>query len=97
MTTVKTVVDRIHYLVDTIKYANKKYYTTQSAAWTCFYADINALRSIDFEDEQVWLDAHGYSALDDTADVCGRQVQRYTQAFPVQGFAEIPRRVRNSH
>lgn len=45
--------------------ANKKYYTTQSAAWTCFYADINALRSIDFEDEQVWLDAHGYSALDD--------------------------------
>lgn len=43
----------------------KKYYETQSAAWTCFYADINALRSIDFETEQLWLDSHGYSALDD--------------------------------
>lgn len=44
---------------------NKKYYETQTAAWTCFYADIDALRSIDFETEQKWLDAHGYSALDD--------------------------------
>lgn len=45
--------------------ANQKYYETQSAAWTCFYADVNSLRSIDFEAEQVWLDSHGYSALDD--------------------------------
>ena len=42
-----------------------QYYETQSAAWTCFYADLDALRSIDFETEQQWLDAHGYSALDD--------------------------------
>lgn len=44
---------------------SKKYYETQSAAWTCFYANIEALRSIDFETEQAWLDGHGYSALDD--------------------------------
>lgn len=43
----------------------KKYYESQSAAWTCFYADIKALQAIDFEVEQVWLDAHGYSAMDD--------------------------------
>ena len=41
-----------------------KYYETQSAAWTCFFADIEALKSINFEDER-WLDCHGYSALDD--------------------------------
>lgn len=41
------------------------YYETQSAAWTCFYTDVEALRSIDFETEQLWLDSHGYSALDD--------------------------------
>lgn len=46
---------------------NKKYYETQSAAWTCFYADVRSLRSIDFEVEQMWLDRHGYSALDDQA------------------------------
>lgn len=45
--------------------ADKKYYKTQSAAWTCFYANVEALKSIDFEAEQIWLDAHGYSALDD--------------------------------
>lgn len=45
--------------------ANQTYYETQSAAWTCFYVNINYLRSIDFEAEQVWLDSHGYSALDD--------------------------------
>lgn len=45
--------------------ASKKYYQTQSAAWTCFYANTDTLRSIDFETEQKWLDAHGYSALDD--------------------------------
>lgn len=42
----------------------KSFYETQSAAWTCFFADIEALRSIHFEDE-LWLDQHGYSALDD--------------------------------
>lgn len=43
----------------------RRYYETQAAAWTCFYADMEALRSIDFEAEQQWLDSHGYSALDD--------------------------------
>lgn len=41
-----------------------QYYETQSAAWTCFFADIQALKSIDFDSEK-WLDSHGYSALDD--------------------------------
>ena len=45
--------------------AGKTYYDTQSAAWTCFYANVDILRSIDFQVEQIWLDAHGYSALDD--------------------------------
>ena len=42
----------------------KKYYETQSLAWTCFFADIEAIKSLDFMDE-IWLDSHGYSALDD--------------------------------
>lgn len=41
-------------------------YETQSAAWTCFYADVAKLRSIRFEDE-LWLDMNGYAAHDDTA------------------------------
>ena len=43
----------------------KKYYETQSAAWTLFFADVNKLRKIDFDVEQVWLDKGGYSAMDD--------------------------------
>lgn len=41
-----------------------RYYLSQSAAWTCFYADVRALKKLDFEGES-WLDAHGYSAMDD--------------------------------
>lgn len=41
-------------------------YDAQSAAWTCFFADIKKLRSIHMEDE-LWLDRLGYSAHDDTA------------------------------
>lgn len=40
------------------------YYETQSAAWTCFFADIEAVKKLNFEDEK-WLDSHGYSSLDD--------------------------------
>lgn len=40
-------------------------YETQTAAWTCFFADMDKLRSIKFEDEW-WLDKNGYSAFDDT-------------------------------
>lgn len=43
-----------------------KIYETQSAPWTCFFANIQKLRSIHFEDE-LWLDKNGYSAHDDTA------------------------------
>lgn len=42
-----------------------EYHETQSAAWTCFYADVEMLKKLDFETEQLWLDAHGYSAMDD--------------------------------
>ena len=41
-----------------------RFYETQSAAWTCFFADVRAFEKIEF-DREIWLDAHGYSALDD--------------------------------
>ena len=41
-----------------------KIYETQSVAWTCFFADLKAFQCIDF-DQEVWLDSHGYSSLDD--------------------------------
>ena len=40
-------------------------YETQSAPWTCFFADVEKLKSIRFDDER-WLDMNGYSAHDDT-------------------------------
>lgn len=40
------------------------YYESQSLAWTCFFADVNAFKKLDFDAES-WLDKHGYSALDD--------------------------------
>ena len=43
-----------------------KLYETQSAPWTCFYADVQKLRSIRFE-EELWLDKNGYAAHDDTS------------------------------
>ena len=45
---------------------SERNYETQSAPWTCFYADMDKLRTIHFEDE-LWLDKNGYSAHDDTA------------------------------
>lgn len=45
---------------------SEKIYEAQTAAWTCFFADVEKLRSIHFEDE-LWLDHMGYSAHDDTA------------------------------
>ncbi len=42
----------------------KKYYEAQSLPWTCFFADTDAFRRIEIEKE-TWLDANGYSALDD--------------------------------
>lgn len=43
---------------------NKGYYEAQSLAWTCFYADVAALKRIGLEEEK-WLDAGGYAAYDD--------------------------------
>lgn len=41
-----------------------RYYETQSIAWTCFFADVSVFKALEL-DKEVWLDAHGYSALDD--------------------------------
>ena len=48
-----------------IDIAKNRIYETQSAPWTCFFADVEKLRSIHMEDE-LWLDHLGYSAHDDT-------------------------------
>ncbi len=47
--------------IDTTK---SKYYESQSLAWTCFFADVEALNALNISDE-VWLDMNGYSAFDD--------------------------------
>lgn len=47
-----------------LKPERQAYYPSQSLAWTCFYAEVAALRAIELEQE-VWLDANGYSAYDD--------------------------------
>lgn len=41
-----------------------RYYETQSAAGTCFFADVSKWKEIEFEKE-IWLDANGYAALED--------------------------------
>ena len=40
------------------------YYPSESLAWTCFYAETEAMRRIHLEAE-TWLAAHGYAAMDD--------------------------------
>lgn len=42
----------------------KRFYESQSLAGTCFYADVSALRQVDFNEEK-WVDANGYSAYED--------------------------------
>ena len=44
---------------------HKKYYNTQSAAGTCFYANIDDLKTVKFEAEK-WIDMNEYSAIEDT-------------------------------
>lgn len=68
-----------------IKVGSKQLYETQSAPWTCFFADMEAMKAIHFEDE-LWLDKHGYSAHDDTtmfykAWLCGRKAVIVSDAF----------------
>ena len=43
----------------------KKYYYTQSAAWTCFFARTSSMHNIHF-DEEKWLDMNGYASMDDS-------------------------------
>lgn len=63
--------DRYNTVLKTTGYSYNRHlqpvrlYETQSAPWTCFFADVQKLRSIRFEDE-LWLDKNGYSAHDDT-------------------------------
>lgn len=47
-----------------LKIEKNKYYESQSLAGTCFFADIEALKRVAFDDE-VWIDANGYSAYED--------------------------------
>lgn len=42
----------------------KRFYTSQSLAGTCFYADVSALKKVGF-DKEIWIDANGYSAYED--------------------------------
>lgn len=49
-----------------IKIRSNQLYETQSAPWTCFFADIYKLKKIHFE-EEMWLDKNGYAEHDDTA------------------------------
>lgn len=42
----------------------RKYYDSQSLPWTCFFADVNALRRIGLE-EEIWLNDNIYAAYDD--------------------------------
>lgn len=73
-TAVPTILHRERYntVLKTTGYSYNRHlrpgrlYETQSAPWTCFFADVEKLRSIRFEDE-LWLDKNGYSAHDDTA------------------------------
>ena len=43
----------------------KKYYESQSLAWTCFFGEVEALQKINMREEK-WLDKHGYASMDDT-------------------------------
>lgn len=43
----------------------KRYYPTESFAWTCFMIRTRCLRNIDMEYEIPWLEKHGYAVGDD--------------------------------
>lgn len=47
-----------------LELTERKYYETQSAPWTCFFGELDAIKRIRMEDE-IWLDKFGYSAMDD--------------------------------
>ena len=43
----------------------KRYYPTESFAWTCFMIKTDVMRDLKIEDEIVWLEKFGYAAGDD--------------------------------
>ncbi len=45
--------------------AQKRYYPTESFAWTCFMIRTDVMRSLRMEDEQIWLERFGYACGDD--------------------------------
>lgn len=47
-----------------LKMDQNSYYETQSAPWTCFFGSVQAIKAINI-DEEIWIDKHGYSAMDD--------------------------------
>ena len=51
-----------YHRFDTTK---KRYYPTESFAWTCFMIRTDVMRELKMEDEQVWLERYGYACGDD--------------------------------
>lgn len=49
-----------------INTGQKRWYYTQSAAWTCYFARTNAMQALRF-DEEFWLDMNGYASFDDSS------------------------------
>lgn len=47
--------------IDTRKH---EYYIAESLPWTCFYGEVEAIKSICMEDE-LWLQLNGYASMDD--------------------------------
>ena len=45
--------------------AHKRYYPTESFAWTCFMIRTRVMRELRMEDEKVWLERFGYACGDD--------------------------------
>ena len=42
-----------------------KLYYAQSLPWTCFFADVEKMKMVELDKEMLWLDKHGYGAMDD--------------------------------
>ena len=51
-----------YHTFDTSK---KRYYPTESFAWTCFMIRTDVMRDLKMEDEKIWLERFGYAAGDD--------------------------------
>ena len=43
----------------------RRYYPTESFAWTCFMIKTHVMKAIKMEDEIIWLEKYGYAAGDD--------------------------------